>query len=126
MLPLSLGRTPTAPSPRNAGTPAVAWLRPANITAANRTELRALIVWLALFVGLAVAIGLAYVWLRLRVVDVGYHLSATRQLIEKLEQEGHELSLDAARLDAPGRLEDVARTRLGMMRPEKGQEGVLP
>ena len=126
MLPLSLGRTPSASTERSAGAATVAWLRPANIAAANRTELRALIVWLAMFVGLAVGIGLAYVWLRLKVVDVGYHLSATRQVIEKLEQEEHELNLDAARLDAPARLEDFARTHLGMTRPEKGQEGVLP
>jgi cell division protein FtsL len=59
-------------------------------------------------------------------VDLGYRLVTTRQLIEKLQQEQHELTVEAASLDAPRRLEDVARGRLGMTRPEKGQETVLP
>ena len=37
-----------------------------------------------------------------------------------------ELTLEAAALAAPGRLEDVARPRLEMMRPGKDQEAVLP
>ena len=126
MLPLSLGRTsPTHPGSRQLHG-SLRWLRPANIAAASSAQLRALIVWLAVSVTLGVTIGVGHVWLRLKVVDLGYRLSATRQVIEKLEQEGHELTLEAATLDAPSRLEEVARTRLGMTRPEKGQEAVLP
>ena len=126
MLPLSLGRTSSVHTERSAFHASVAWLRPANISAASRAELRALLQWLAILVAVAVAIALVYVWLRLKVVDVGYHLSVTRQLVDKLEQEGHELTLEVAALDAPARLEEVARARLGMLRPQKGQEGVLP
>lgn len=126
MLPLSLGRTSSLnPAPR-APHGSLAWLRPANIAAASSAQLLALITWLAIFVLLAVAIAVGHVWLRLKVVDLGYRLSATRQVIEKLEQEAHELTVEAATLDAPGRLEQVARVRLGMVRPEKGQEAVLP
>jgi len=66
------------------------------------------------------------VWLRLKVVDLGYQLLTTRQLIARLAQEEHELTIEVATLDAPGRIEEIARARLGMARPEKGQEVALP
>ena len=125
MLPLSLGRVSSLGS-RRAAPRSLAWLRPANIASVNRAELLALISWLAVLVTVGVVIGLGHVWLRLKVVDLGYRLSATRQLIEKLEQEGHELTIEAATLDAPGHLQDAARGRLAMMPPEKRREAVLP
>jgi len=67
-----------------------------------------------------------HVWLRLKVVDLGYRLGTTRQVVERLRQEGSELTLQAAALTAPNRLDETARARLGMIRPEKGQEAVLP
>jgi cell division protein FtsL len=126
MLPLSLGRLATLPPSGKEARESAAWLRPTNIASVRSAELRALITWLGVFVALGVVIALGYVWLRLRVVDVGYRLVTTRQLLEKLQQEQHELTVEAARLDAPRRLEEVARGRLGMTRPEKGQEAVLP
>ena len=126
MLPLSLGRISTLSTERRDSGESVAWFRPANIASAKSSEVQALIAWLGFFVALAVLIALGHVWLRLKVVDLGYRLLVTRQLIEKLEQESHELTIDAATLEAPGRLEEVARARLGMTRPEKGQEAMLP
>ncbi len=126
MLPLSLGRS--APSRREpqAVDRSLAWLRPVNIAAASNAERRALVGWVALFVVLGVGIALAHVWLRLKVTDLGYALSATHQVIQKLESERHELTAEAARLGAPDRLEETARVRLGMGRPVRGQEAVLP
>ncbi len=126
MLPLSAGRVSSLSPPQRALHDSLAWLRPVNIASASSVQLLALITWLAIFVTLAVGIAVGHVWLRLKVVDLGYRLSATRQVIEKLEQEGHDLAVEAATLDASGRLEEVARARLGMTRPEKGQEAVLP
>lgn len=125
MLPLSLGRSAvgTAESSLHGS---FAWLRPPNIAAAHSAAVRALIAWLALFVALGVLIALGHVYMRLKVVDLGYRFSATRQLVERLEQEEHELTVEAATLNAPARLEEVARVRLGMIRPEKGMQGVLP
>jgi cell division protein FtsL len=125
MVPLSLGRPPLATSetdPRRT----FAWLRPANIAAAHSEEVRALIAWLAVFVMLGVLIALGHVYLRLKVVDLGYRLSATRQLVGRLEQERHELTVEAATLNTAARLEEVAGVRLGMTRPEKGVQKVLP
>src|SRR5262249_44798149 len=124
MLPLSLGRTPIAPSHRDLPG-SFAWLRPANIASAVTLQRRAVVAWLTLFVVLAVAIAFGHVWLRLKVVDLGYRLWVTRQVIEKLELEGQELTLEVATLEAPHRLEEAARARLGMTRPDKGQEVVL-
>jgi cell division protein FtsL len=126
MLPLSLGRPSTAFSDARESHNSTAWLRPANIASRHSTELRALIAWLGVFVALSVVVALGHVWVRLKVVDMGYRLVTTRQLIEKIRQEQHELTIEVARLDAPRRLAEVARGRLGMTRPEKGQEAVLP
>jgi cell division protein FtsL len=126
MLPLSLGRLSTSTTDRTESHHSIARLTPANLTSIRSAELRALIAGLGLFVGLGVVIALGYVWLRIEVVNFGYRLGTTRQLIEKLQQEQHTLAVEAAILDSPGRLAEVARVRLGMMRPEKGQEVVLP
>ena len=126
MLPLSLGRTaPRDSESRDLHRP-FAWLRPANIAAASTAELRARAAWIAIFVTLGVTIGLAHVWLRLKVTDLGYARSATHQVIQKLESEGHELTADVARLSAPDQLQEAARVRLGMGHAHRGQEAVLP
>jgi len=126
MLPLSLGRTSTLSAERRETQVPLAWLHPANIAAATSAELRALVTWLAVFVALGVVVALGHVWLRLKVVDLGYRLSATKEVIKKLEQEERALTVDVETLHASGRLEELARTKLGMLRPEKGQEVVLP
>ena len=126
MLPLSMGRPPLLGSERGELQGSLAWRSPTNVTSATSAELRALVTWLAVFVAIGVVIALGYVWLRLKVVDLGYRLGTTRQVVERLKQEGDELTLEVAALTAPRRLDEVARAHLGMVRPEKGQEAVLP
>ena len=126
MLPLSMGRPPLVVSERGELHRNREWRNPSNVAAAARTESRALMAWLGVFVALGVLIALMHVWLRLKVVDLGYKLGTTRQVIEQLKQESSQLTLEVAALTAPSRLDQVARARLGMMRPEKGQEAVLP
>jgi len=101
MLPLSLGRLSTLTANQRESHNSVAWPRPANIASIRGAQLRALITGLGLFVGLGVLIALGYVWLRIEVVDLGYRLVTTRQLIEKLQEEQHALAVEAARLDSP-------------------------
>src|SRR5262245_14407440 len=115
MVPLSLGRNPLPASSRGSFSGFLVPGRPRNLTTARQTELFALVIWLALFVFLAVGVALGYVWLRLKVVDLGYRLSATRQVVEKLENERRELSGRLAALEAPDRIEQAAH-RLGMVR----------
>jgi cell division protein FtsL len=71
-------------------------------------------------------VALLYVWLRLQVVNLGYALSATTKLQQRLEQEQRELRLEHATLTSPERIEAMARQRLGLRPPEKGQVIVLP
>ena len=126
MLPLSMGRPPLLGSGQGELYSHLEWRSPANVASATSAALRALAVWMAVFVAIGVVIALVHVWLRLKVVDLGYRLGTTRQVIERLRQEGSELTLEAAALSAPNRLDEVARTRLGMVRPEKSQEVILP
>ncbi len=126
MVPLSLGRSSAQRSEGWELHRSLAWLRPANIAASTNAELRSLFSWLAIFVACAVAIALAHVWLRLKVTDLGYVLPATHDVIQKLDSEGQELTAEVARLQAPDRIEQAARLRLGMMRPQRNQEAVLP
>jgi len=72
-----------------------------------------------------VGVALLLVWQRLRVVQLGYVLSATTKLERRLEQENRELSLELATLTSPERLEAMAQ-RLGLREPTKGQVVVLP
>jgi cell division protein FtsL len=57
---------------------------------------------------------------------MGYALATTSKLQNRLEQEQRELQLELATLTSPERLEAMARKRLGLVAPEKGQVIVLP
>jgi len=84
--------------------------------------------WLVLsFLGAGlVSVALLHVWLRLQVVHLGYVLAASAKLQNQLEQENRELRVEMASLTSPERLEAMARARLGLARPQKGQVIVLP
>jgi hypothetical protein len=101
-------------------------LRPANILHKTSGETRAFAVWLAVWVSLIVTIGVGHVWLRIRVLEVGYDRSATRAIIHKLEMEGQSLTAQVETLESPARLEKVARARFDMIRIMPGQQAVLP
>jgi cell division protein FtsL len=83
------------------------------------------------FGGALLAVGLIgvlliHVWLRLQVVHLGYVLSTATKLQNRLEQENRELKIELATMTSPDRLEALARRRLGLVPPEKGQIIVLP
>ena len=73
-----------------------------------------------------VSLALAHVWLRLQVIHLGYVLSTTSKLQGQLEQVNRELKLELATLTSPDRLEELARSRLGLREPEQGQVVILP
>jgi cell division protein FtsL len=73
-----------------------------------------------------IGVVLVHVWLRLQVVQMGYALSTISKLQGRLEQENRELKVELATLTSPERLEALARTRLGLVTPDKGQIIVLP
>jgi cell division protein FtsL len=53
-------------------------------------------------------------------------LATATKLQARLEQENRELQIELATLTSPDRLESLARRRLGLVPPEKGQVIVLP
>jgi cell division protein FtsL len=73
-----------------------------------------------------IGVVLIHVWLRLQVVQMGYALSTISKLQGRLEQENRELKVELATLTSPERLEALARNRLGLVTPDKGQVIVLP
>jgi cell division protein FtsL len=82
---------------------------------------------LGVFLGVGlIGVVLVHVWLRLQVVRMGYVLSTTSKLEARLEQENRELKVELATMTSPDRLEELARRRLGLVMPEKGQVIVLP
>lgn len=126
MLPQSMAHNVAWGSDRWELKRSLASLRPANIALNASREKRAFALWLAGLVLLSVFIGFGHVWLRIRVLELGYDRSATRSIIQKLEMEGQRLKAEVETLESPGRLEKVAVARLDMVRPGPAQQAVLP
>ena len=68
-----------------------------------------------------VGLAMAMVWVRLQVTEIGYQLSAARQMQERLEQQRRELEVELAMLRDRAHLAELATKRLGMRDPDKGQ-----
>ena len=69
---------------------------------------------------------LTHVWIRLRVVSVGYALANTRQLVHTLEEEQQAFKVEWEALTAPGRLTQSAGKRIGLHMPRSEQIIILP
>lgn len=126
MLPQSMAQNLPWGSDRWEFRRSLASLRPANIALKTSREARAFAIWLAVWVSLSVFIAVGHVWLRIRVLEVGYDRSATQSIIQKLELEGQRLTAEVETLESPARLEKVARARFEMTRVVPGQQAVLP
>ncbi len=98
----------------------------ASVARGTRAERRRRFVWTAFLTAALIGLVLIHVWLRLQVVRVGYVLSTSSKLQNRLEQENRELKIELATMTSPERLESLARRRLGLKPPEKGQVIVLP
>lgn len=79
----------------------------------QKTKVIVLLV-LTLFCVLA---ALAQVWVRLRIVRMGYELSTEAARRQRLERVHQKLSVEHALLRNPKRIRDVARNRLGLRSP---------
>ena len=100
--------------------------KPERVRPIGRREGRRRMAAVALLALCLVGVALLHVWLRLQVVHMGYALSTTAKLQNQLEQAQRELKVELATLTSPDRLEAMARKRLGLVQPEKGQVIVLP
>jgi cell division protein FtsL len=100
--------------------------KPERMDRAGRKRRRRHAVAFTLLALCLVGVALLHVWLRLQVVHMGYVLSTTSKLQNQLEQENRELKIELATLTSPDRLAAMARKRLGLVSPDKGQVIVLP
>ena len=68
-----------------------------------------------------VLVGMAQVWVRLRIVRMGYDLSAETRKAQKLQRLEHKLEVEQAVLRRPDRLKEAAKSRLGLREPGRGE-----
>ena len=76
-------------------------------------------------VALLVGAVLSYVFQHIQVVRLGYEVAGLRRDRAALLEQEKALTLEAARLRAVKRVEEVARGRLGMVTPAPGQVTVV-
>jgi cell division protein FtsL len=90
------------------------------MTAARVPGPLALVGRVAFLVAAVAAVGIVHVWAHTRVTAAGYRLGELQRAQEALRVERDRLEVEVATLRAPGRLEEFARTRLGMAPPAPG------
>ena len=73
-------------------------------------------------VGALILMGaLLYVWQHIHIVRLGYEIEQLRERQASLVQESKTLRLEMGQLRSLKRVEEIARKRLGMVRPKPGQ-----
>ncbi len=75
---------------------------------------------------LVLAGALFYVWQHTRVVRLGYEMERLRETRAQLVQDSKALRLEIGQLRALKRVEEIARTRLGMVSAKPGQVVLVP
>jgi cell division protein FtsL len=81
--------------------------------------------WIVLMV-LFFAEALFYAWCRVQCVNTGYGIDRENRRHQALLKERNSLRIELARLNSPGRIETIARTRLGLVVPDAQQTVTLP
>jgi hypothetical protein len=94
--------------------------------AAGRTARARAMRWNLIAGAVAMAAMLLHVWTGLTVGTLGYELSRTRDLTQRLERQLNELTLENSGMMKPDLLADEARRRLGLDWPQSGQIVDLP
>ncbi len=73
------------------------------------------------FAGVVLIISLFFVWSRIQVIQLKYEISTLETTLRNGEQERRQLRLEVASLRNPSRIENIARTRLGLRLPTPDQ-----
>ena len=100
--------------------------RRADSSRADQAKRRRRHLGVAFLIVVLLGVVLGHVWLRLQVVHMGYVLATASKLQSRLEQENRELKVELATLTTRDRLDEMARRRLGLTAPQKGQVIILP
>jgi cell division protein FtsL len=72
-----------------------------------------------LIFGLIVLGLMVYVGGKVQIMRLGYHIDELEKQKRALERRNRSLQIEASSLSAPGRIEEIAVKRLGMVRPAK-------
>jgi len=72
-----------------------------------------------LIFGLIVLGLMLYVGGKVQIMRLGYQIEGLEKQKRDLERRNRSLQIEASSLSAPGRIEEIAVTRLGMIRPAK-------
>lgn len=86
----------------------------------DRRRLRELLLVVVALAPLAAAL-LAYTWIHLEVLRIGYHIGDLERRLHRLQQDERHLRLEASYLARPERIEEHARRDLGMVPPSLEQ-----
>ena len=73
------------------------------------------------FIAVLLAISLFFVWSRLQVLHLEYDISSLEGKMRQMQQESTRLRLEAATLRNPVRIEQVARSQMGLRLPTPQQ-----
>jgi cell division protein FtsL len=74
---------------------------------------------LVLLFGFVVLVLMLYVGGKVQIMRLGYQIDEMEKQKRDLERMNRSLQIEAASLSAPGRIEEIAVKRLGMVRPPK-------
>jgi len=77
--------------------------------------------WFALIVCAVVSSGVLYVWQEVELISMGYELRRLSLQESELASSNARYRDEVAKLEAPDRLEAIARKQLGMVRPQSRQ-----
>lgn len=70
---------------------------------------------------LSAAFLLFYVWQRVQVISIGYQIEALKKEKDSLSRTNRSLTIEAASLTAPDRVEAIASSEIGMKTPRDTQ-----
>ncbi len=70
---------------------------------------------------LVMATALTYVWFRTSITSIDYLIAGEMHRRDALLEENRKLKVEIATLKSPGRIESIARAKLGMRYPERDQ-----
>ncbi len=73
------------------------------------------------FLAILLAVSLFFVWSRLQLIGLQYDISSIESRLREAQREVRSLRLEAASLRQPGRIEEVARKKLGIRHPTPEQ-----
>ena len=76
---------------------------------------------ISILIAAAVVMALAFVWIRIQVIQQGYEVSRLRKETNDLREQKNILKSDVETLKSPERLEQIAREHFGMRLPQSNE-----